>query len=101
MPMKHFIDGHQVVTDEEALELALGTPLELWLGVDGETPYERSIRLQAARDILADDPGLFDRVTSLAAELLETKATALHAVTPLTCVRRAGRSGASLSGRAA
>lgn len=38
------------------LEVALGTPPELWLGEPGEGPAERAARLDAAADILADDP---------------------------------------------
>lgn len=38
------------------LETVLGTPAELWLGEPGEGSEERSARLDAAADILADDP---------------------------------------------
>lgn len=75
--MKSFIGHHQVTTDTDYLELALGTPLELWLGEPDETDEERAARLDAARDILADDPELIDRVTRLAAEAIETHAPAL------------------------
>jgi len=68
MTMKPFIPGHEVVTENDALELALGTPLDLWLGVDGESAEERAARLDAARDILAEEPELYDRVTALIAE---------------------------------
>jgi hypothetical protein len=70
MSMKAFIGSHQVVTDDDALELALGTPLELWLGVDGESEAERAARQDAARDILADDPELFDRAVRVVADSL-------------------------------
>ncbi|MEU1309642.1 hypothetical protein ABZ419_12210 [Streptomyces cinnamoneus] len=66
--MKAFIDGHQVVTDDDFLELSLGTPLELWLGVDGEDSEERAARLDAARDILADQLELLDTVARVAAQ---------------------------------
>jgi len=41
MTMKSFIAGHEVVTEDDALELALGTPLELWLGAVDESAEER------------------------------------------------------------
>lgn len=69
--MKTYIGRHQVLTDTDALELALGAPLELWIGEDGESDEERAARLDAARDILADDPDLYDRA-------LRTAATALR-----------------------
>ncbi|MFI0909447.1 hypothetical protein [Streptomyces abikoensis] len=69
--MKAFIGGHQVVTDDDFLELSLGTPLELWLGADDESPQERAARLDAARDILADQPELLDTLTRVAAEVAE------------------------------
>lgn len=34
--MRSYINGHQAVTSNDFIELALGTPLELWLGVEGE-----------------------------------------------------------------
>ena len=69
--MKTFIAGYEARTADDALELALGTPLDLWLGVDGETDAERAARQDAARDILADEPELFDRVSALAAGLID------------------------------
>ncbi|UYB41192.1 hypothetical protein SLV14_003906 [Streptomyces sp. Je 1-4] len=69
--MKTYIGRHQVLTDTDVLELALGTPLELWLSEDGESVEESAARLDAARDILADDPDLHDRA-------LRTAATALR-----------------------
>jgi hypothetical protein len=68
--MKHYIGLHQARDTADFLELALGTPLDLWLGEDGESPQERAARLDAARDILADDPGLVDRTTRLAVETI-------------------------------
>lgn len=38
------------------LESVLGTPAELWLGKPGESPSQRAARLDAAVDVLADDP---------------------------------------------
>ncbi|MCE4943475.1 hypothetical protein LVX13_10075 [Streptomyces albulus] len=84
--MKTFIGRHQALTDTDYLELALGTPLELWLGEDDESEQEREARLDAARDILADDPGLYDLG-------LRTAATALrdNRTNRLTAMQRTGR----------
>lgn len=70
--MRTFIGHQQAVTTDEFVELALGTPIELWLGVDGETEEERAARLDAARDIIADNPGLADDVARIAAEVIDT-----------------------------
>ncbi|WP_432010458.1 hypothetical protein [Streptomyces cucumeris] len=79
--MKSFIGHHQVATDTDYLELALGTPLELWLDEEGESAEERAARLDAARDILADEPELLDRVTRIAAAAIEPHApTLLHSI---------------------
>ncbi|GAA1173531.1 hypothetical protein GCM10009654_33570 [Streptomyces hebeiensis] len=89
--MKYIVAGHTAVTAEEFVELALGTPLDLWLGPEeGESEIERAARLDAARDILADDPGLVDRVSQVAAEAIEAFAPDLFNVTPLprTTARR-------------
>lgn len=85
--MKNFIGSHQAVSTAEFAELALGTPTELWLGVDGETSEERAARLDAARDILSDDPQLVDRLTQLAARSLESAAPDLFNVVPLSAAR--------------
>jgi hypothetical protein len=69
--MRTYIGRHVAVTDTDYLELALGTPLDLWLGDEGESVEERAARLDAARDILADAPHLYDRVLQTAAETLE------------------------------
>ena len=68
--MHEFIGSHRATTTTDFLELALGTPLDLWLGEDGESGQERAAREAAARDILADDPGLYDRTTALAADVI-------------------------------
>ncbi|MDW6061358.1 hypothetical protein SAZ11_29415 [Streptomyces sp. FXJ1.4098] len=82
--MKSFIGHHEVATDTDYLELALGTPLELWLGEEGESDQERAARLDAARDIIADDPELIDRATQIAAEAIETHVpTLFHNVSRL------------------
>lgn len=82
--MRTYIGVHQASTTHEFIELALGTPPELWLGVEGESEDERAARLDAARDILADDPGLADRVSQVAAQAIEDHAPELFNVIPLT-----------------
>jgi len=89
--MRNFIGAHKALTTDDFLELALGTPLELWLGVDGESEQDRAARLAAARDILADDPGLFDRTTARAADTIGRtmpELLNLAPVRPSTVVRR-------------
>lgn len=96
--MRTYIGRHQAVTPDEFVELALGTPVELWLGVEGESAQERAARLDAARDILADDPGLADDVARIAAEVIEARAPELFNVVPLarpTGRRRPSRKGAA------
>lgn len=72
--MKHIVAGQEAATVAEFVELALGTPVDLWLGVPGESVEERAARLDAARDIISDDPELFDRVARIAATLIEDRA---------------------------
>ncbi|WP_030667964.1 hypothetical protein [Streptomyces cellulosae] len=69
--MRAYIGRQQAVSAEDFAELALGTPVELWLGVEGETDEERAARLDAARDILADNPELPDDLIRTAAEVIE------------------------------
>ncbi|MFF1450684.1 hypothetical protein ACFVYF_21455 [Streptomyces sp. NPDC058274] len=69
--MRTFIGRQQAISTEDFAELALGTPVELWLGVDGETDEERAARLDAARDILADSPDLADDLVRMAAQVIE------------------------------
>ncbi|WP_406862519.1 hypothetical protein ABZO31_19535 [Streptomyces sp. HUAS MG47] len=78
-----YVGGHQAVSSTDFVELALGTPVELWLGVEGETEEERAARLDAARDILADNPSLPDDVSRVAAEAIEAYAPELFNVVPL------------------
>ncbi|MGW0554409.1 hypothetical protein ACWDZ6_09450 [Streptomyces sp. NPDC002926] len=87
--MKNIVAGHVAVTATEFVELALGTPLDLWLGVEGESEMERAARLDAARDILTAYPELPDLVSAVAAEAIEAFAPELFNVVPLT--RPAGR----------
>ncbi|WP_328942548.1 hypothetical protein OG259_13910 [Streptomyces sp. NBC_00250] len=97
--MRTFIGGHQAVSANDFVELALGTPVELWLGVEGESEEERAARLDAARDILADNPNLPDEVSRVAAEAIEAFAPELFNVIPL--VRPAARRPRSRKGAAA
>jgi hypothetical protein len=66
--MKNYIGSCQAITSDDFVELALGTPPELWLGEENETAEERAARTDAARDILADDPSMQARLRVLAAE---------------------------------
>lgn len=80
--MRDFIGPHRATTPADFLELALGTPLDMWLGQDGETPEEQAAREAAARDIIADDPALFDRTTALAVETIGRTMLELLALAP-------------------
>ncbi|KFF96910.1 hypothetical protein IQ62_33875 [Streptomyces scabiei] len=95
--MRTYIGHHQAVTTDEFVELALGTPVELWLGAEGESDMERAARLDAARDILADPEyrSLPDDVARIATEVIEAHAPELFNVVPLTrpVSRRRSRSG--------
>ncbi|MFD4117085.1 hypothetical protein ACFWSJ_26990 [Streptomyces niveus] len=87
--MRIIVAGHTAVTADEFVELALGTPLELWLGVEGESEMERAARMDAARDILAENPELPDRASVVAAETVEALAPDLFNV--VTLPRNASR----------
>ncbi|MFD7911414.1 hypothetical protein ACFV30_11865 [Streptomyces sp. NPDC059752] len=100
--MRTYIGGQEAVSVNEFIELALGTPLELWLGVEGENEEERAARMDAARDILAENPNLPDDVSRIAAQVIEANAPELFHVVPLIqrpagrrLVRRAGRGAAA------
>jgi hypothetical protein len=87
--LRTFVAGHQALNTNDFVELALGTPVELWLGVEGESEMEREARMDAARDILADNPELPDDVSRIAAQAIEVYAPELFNVVPLA--RSAGR----------
>ncbi|MET9901907.1 hypothetical protein [Streptomyces sp. NPDC006446] len=95
--MRNFVSGHPADTTHDFLELALGTPVELWLGVEGESEEERAARLDAARDILADSPELPDRAVQVAAKALDE--AGLLRLSPLpvpsAALRRSLRTGAA------
>lgn len=81
--MQHdYIGPHRADTTTDFLELALATPLALWLGEDDETSEQQAARLAAAHDILADDPSLFDRTTALAVEAIGRTRPELLRLTP-------------------
>ncbi|WP_328920332.1 hypothetical protein OG911_17645 [Streptomyces sp. NBC_00208] len=82
--MKNIVAGHVAASTTEFIELALGTPIELWLGVEGESEMERAARLDAARDILADNLDFPDRVSQIAAEAIEMFAPELFNVVSLS-----------------
>lgn len=92
--MRTYVGHQQAVSAEDFVELALGTPVELWLGADGETDEERAARLDAARDILADPEyrSLPDDVARIAAEVIEAHAPELFNVVPLARPARRRRS---------
>ncbi|OIJ69665.1 hypothetical protein [Streptomyces mangrovisoli] len=94
--MRTYIGRHQALSASDFIELALGTPVELWLGVESESDEERAARLDAGRDILADNPGLPDDLIRLAAEVIEENPD-LFVVVPLPRPnrRRAARKGAA------
>ncbi|GHG97369.1 hypothetical protein [Streptomyces lanatus] len=81
--MRTYIGRQQAVSVEDFAELALGTPPELWLGVEGETDEERAAREDAARDILADNPEMPDDLVRMAAQVIEENPD-LFDVVPLT-----------------
>ncbi|MEU8769482.1 hypothetical protein AB0C94_21250 [Streptomyces griseus] len=89
--MKNIVAGRIAASTTEFIELALGTPLDLWLGVEGESETERAAREDAARDILADNPDFPDRVSHAAAQAIEAHAPELFNVTLLPACRPAGR----------
>ncbi|MFH9071495.1 hypothetical protein [Streptomyces alboflavus] len=89
--MRSYIGGQRAVTSNDFIELALGTPLELWLGVEGESEMERAARLDAARDILAADPGMADDAIRIAAAAIEEYAPELFNVVPLARPARSRR----------
>ncbi|MFE2522753.1 hypothetical protein ACFXEL_00760 [Streptomyces sp. NPDC059382] len=93
--MRTYIGGHEAVSANDFVELALGTPVELWLGVEGETEEERTARLAAARDILAENPNLPGDVSRVAAEVIDAYAPELFNVIPVGPRRPAARRRAS------
>ncbi|MCX5247839.1 hypothetical protein OG895_21935 [Streptomyces sp. NBC_00201] len=112
--MLNYVCGHRADTPQDFAELALGTPIELWLGVEGEpseecTPCknrdegdrlctacaERAARIDAARDILADPEyrTLPDELIRLAARVVEDHPDLFNVVPMVRPARRraAGR----------
>ncbi|WP_405955494.1 hypothetical protein [Streptomyces phaeochromogenes] len=81
--MRTYIGRQQAISTEDFAELALGTPVELWLGVEGESDEERAAREDAARDILADNPEMPDDLIRMAAQIIENNPD-LFDVIPMT-----------------
>lgn len=71
--MRAYIGRHEVRTNQDIAELALGvgTVAELWLGAGDETSGERAARMDAALDMLSDDPELAPAVAVVMAAALE------------------------------
>ncbi|MCC5479067.1 hypothetical protein [Streptomyces barringtoniae] len=94
--MRTYIGQQQAISAEDFAELALGTPVELWLGVEGESDEDRAAREDAARDILADNPNFPDDLVRIAAQVIEENPD-LFDVVPLVrpARRRAARKGAA------
>ncbi|WP_180686278.1 hypothetical protein [Streptomyces gossypiisoli] len=86
--MRSYVGRHQAVSVDDFAELALGTPVELWLGVEGESDEERAARLDAARDILADSPGMPDDLIRIAAGVVEAHPELFDVVPLVRPVRR-------------
>ncbi|MEU0212141.1 hypothetical protein [Streptomyces canus] len=94
--MRTYIGRQQAISTEDFAELALGTPVELWLGVEGESDEERAAREDAARDVLADNPNFPDDLVRIAAQVIEENPD-LFDVVPLArpARQRAARKGAA------
>ncbi|MEU0426720.1 hypothetical protein ABZ235_24500 [Streptomyces canus] len=92
--MRTYIGRQQAISAADFAELALGTPVELWLGVEGESDEERAAREDAARDILADNPNFPDDLVRIAAQVIEENPD-LFDVSPLArpARRRTARRG--------
>jgi hypothetical protein len=92
--LRTYIGRQQALSAEDFMELALGTPVELWLGVEGESDEERVAREDAARDILADNPNFPDDLVRMAAQVIEENPD-LFDVVPLvrSARRRTARKG--------
>jgi hypothetical protein len=96
--MLNYVSGHRADTPQDFAELALGTPPELWLGVDGESDDERAARLDAARDILADPEyrDLPDALIRLAAQVVDDHPDLFNVIPlPRPARRRTARRGAA------
>ncbi|MER5504833.1 hypothetical protein ABT052_05815 [Streptomyces sp. NPDC002766] len=95
--MLNYVGGHRADTSQDFAELALGTPVDLWLGVDGESDEERAARLDAARDILADPEfcTLPDDLIRLAARVIEDHPDLFNVLPLARPARRTARRGAA------
>ena len=86
--MRTYIGRQQAISPEDFAELALGTPVELWLGEEGETDEECAAREDAARDILADNPNFPDDLVRIAAQVIEDNPDLFDVVTLVRPARR-------------
>ncbi|MDQ1068797.1 hypothetical protein [Streptomyces canus] len=86
--MRTYIGRQQAVSAEDFAELALGTPIELWLGVKGESDEERAARLDAARDILAEHPEMPDDLVRIAAQVIKDNPDLFDVVSLVRPARR-------------
>ncbi|MGW3423350.1 hypothetical protein [Streptomyces phaeochromogenes] len=86
--MRTYIGRQQAVSAEDFAELALGTPVELWLGVEGESDEERAARLDAARDILAEHPEMPDDLIRIAAQVIKDNPDLFDVVSLVRPTRR-------------
>ncbi|MEV0741562.1 hypothetical protein AB0I51_37815 [Streptomyces sp. NPDC050549] len=86
--MRTYIGRQQAVSAEDFAELALGTPVELWLGVEGESDEERAARLDAARDILAEHPEMPDDLIRIAAQVIKDNPDLFDVVSLVRPARR-------------
>ncbi|MFF1679052.1 hypothetical protein ACFVYG_23810 [Streptomyces sp. NPDC058256] len=86
--MRTYIGRQQAISAEDFTELALGTPVELWLGVEGESEEERAAREDAARDILADNPNFPDDLVRMAAQVIEENPDLFDVVPLVRSARR-------------
>lgn len=63
--MRTYVGNQEAWNAYEFEELACGVDRELIFGSPYESPEERAARMDAARDILADDPVLYRRAVSV------------------------------------
>jgi len=81
--MKCIVAGHEAVTAREFAELAFGIDLELFTGSPAESDSDRAVRLDVAREVLAELREEDPEAAAFAESLLRTS--------PLKDARAAGR----------
>ncbi|MFG2823090.1 hypothetical protein ACGFX4_27110 [Kitasatospora sp. NPDC048365] len=80
--MKSIVAGQNAANPDEFAELALGVDSELFAGMPGETAAQYRVRMDAARDVLADLRREDPELAAYAQRLMD------HAPRPLTTARR-------------